>query len=128
HYAPNKRPFHTIIPGALYRDGDLMGVFGVMGGDHQAQAHAQVVSNVVDHGLGPQMAIDHPRFHHDQATDTLVLEMGHPRRLLTELRRRGHNLIPNEGRLFGGGQMILRQDSIWVAGSDRRKDGQACGF
>ncbi|MHA2434037.1 MAG: gamma-glutamyltransferase, partial [Candidatus Thorarchaeota archaeon] len=61
-YAQRKRPFHTIIPGALYKDGTFHGVFGIMGGPHQAQAHAQVVSNLVDYDMRPQQAIDHPRF------------------------------------------------------------------
>ncbi|MHA1216941.1 MAG: gamma-glutamyltransferase [Candidatus Thorarchaeota archaeon] len=128
YYAPGKRPFHTIIPGALYRDGDLLGVFGVMGGDHQAQAHAQVVSNMVDYGMSPQEAIEHPRFHHDQATNTVALENGVPAHVQGRLRRLGHRLVHETAAGFGGGQIIVRLRESWIAGSDHRKDGHAAAF
>ncbi|MHA1934730.1 MAG: gamma-glutamyltransferase [Candidatus Thorarchaeota archaeon] len=127
-YAPGKLPFHTIIPGALYDDNGLYGVFGIMGGAHQAQAHAQFVSNIVDHGMRPQEALDHPRFHHDQFSNTLALENGIPIKVQGELRRRGHNLRSETMSGFGGGQAILKMKSAWIAGSDYRKDGQAAGF
>ncbi|RDE12425.1 MAG: gamma-glutamyltransferase [Candidatus Thorarchaeota archaeon] len=127
-YAPRKRPFHTIIPGALYKDDELMGVFGIMGGDHQAEAHAQFVSNTVDHKMSPQEAIDHPRFHHDQRTNMVWLEEGLPLSTRGALQKKGHQVAPEHTVKFGGGQAILRVHDIWVAGSDYRKDGQASGY
>ena len=127
-YAPKKLPFHTIIPGALYKDKNLMGVFGIMGGAHQSQAHAQFVSNVVDYGMGPQEALDYPRFDHDHESNKVGLENGIPPLIQGQLRKRGHNLIHETTSYFGGGQAILRLDDAWIAGSDCRKDGQAAGF
>jgi gamma-glutamyltranspeptidase/glutathione hydrolase len=127
-YAPRKRPFHTIIPGALYQEGDLFGVFGIMGGAHQAQAHAQFVSNIVDYEMDPQEALDHPRFNHDQKPNTVSLENGIPPNVIGDLRRIGHRIIHETMSGFGGGQAVLRKDGYWIAGSDYRKDGQASGY
>ncbi|MHA2158955.1 MAG: gamma-glutamyltransferase [Candidatus Thorarchaeota archaeon] len=129
-YAPNKLPFHTIIPGALYKKNKLMGVFGIMGGAHQAQAHAQFVSNIVDYKMSPQEAMDFPRFDHDHRTNTIGLEMGIPMYIEGELEKLGHRFVHSDRpRYFGGGQVILRiNDDTWIAGSDYRKDGQAAGF
>ncbi|MFQ5833103.1 MAG: gamma-glutamyltransferase [Candidatus Thorarchaeota archaeon] len=127
-YAPRKRPFHTIIPGALYRDKSFLGVFGIMGGAHQAQAHAQVVSNLVDYNMTPQEAIDSPRFHHNQAANTVGVEEGVPDAVQIELLRLGHKVIEEPPATFGGGQAILRLEDAWIAGSDHRKDGMATGF
>ncbi|MHA2352654.1 MAG: gamma-glutamyltransferase [Candidatus Thorarchaeota archaeon] len=127
-YAPKKLPFHTIIPGALYKEKELMGVFGIMGGAHQAQAHGQFVSNLIDYGMGPQEALDHPRFNHDHTTNKVGLENGIPPKTQTELEGLGHFLIHETASSFGGGQAILRLDDAWIAGSDHRKDGQAAGF
>ncbi|MCF2138245.1 MAG: gamma-glutamyltransferase [Candidatus Thorarchaeota archaeon] len=127
-YAPGKRPFHTIIPGALYREHEFYGVFGIMGGSHQAQAHVQFVSNLVDYNMTPQEALDHPRFHHDQETNMVALENGIPPYIQGELRRLGHRLHHETMVSFGGGQAIIRLDNAWIGGSDHRKDGQAIGF
>ncbi|MGV9103328.1 MAG: gamma-glutamyltransferase [Candidatus Thorarchaeota archaeon] len=127
-YEPGKRPFHTIIPGAAYSNGDLLGVFGIMGGPHQAQAHAQFVSNMLDYELSPQEALDHPRFHHNQNSNTVALENGIPPQAQGELRKRGHSIAHETMAGFGGGQAIFRLRDAWIAGSDFRKDGQATGF
>ncbi len=127
-YAPRKLPFHTIIPGALYKDNDLLGVFGIMGGAHQAQAHGQFVSNVVDYGMYPQEALDFPRFNHDHAKNKVGLENGIPSQVQHELRNLGHVLVHETDSSFGGGQAILRLNDAWIGGSDHRKDGQAAGF
>ncbi len=127
-YAPRKRPFHTIIPGALYREGDLYGVFGIMGGAHQAQAHAQFVSNLVDYRMTPQEALEFPRFHHDQKNNTVAIESGIPSYVQGLLRRKGHRLVHETMSGFGGGQAIMRLDEVWMTGSDHRKDGQAAGY
>jgi gamma-glutamyltranspeptidase/glutathione hydrolase len=127
-YAPNKLPFHTIIPGALYRNKQLLGVFGIMGGAHQAQAHAQFVSNLLDHNMSPQWAMDHPRFHHTHETNDVGLEPGLPFSTIDSLKKRGHSIIEKPDYAYGGGQVILRLHDSWIAGSDRRKDGMAAGF
>ncbi len=129
-YAPKKLPFHTIIPGALYKNKKLMGMFGIMGGAHQAQAHAQFVSNLIDYEMTPQEAMDYPRFNHDHKTNTVGLEMGIPLLVEEELRKRGHQVEHNDSvKYFGGGQAILRfNEDTWIAGSDHRKDGHAAGF
>ncbi len=127
-YAPKKLPFHTIIPGALYKEKELMGVFGIMGGSHQAQAHGQFVSNIVDFDMSPQAALDYPRFDHDHENNKVGLENGIPPHIQGELRTLGHDLIHETTSYFGGGQAILRLHDAWIAGSDYRKDGQAAGF
>ncbi|MBN2228570.1 MAG: gamma-glutamyltransferase [Candidatus Thorarchaeota archaeon] len=127
-FAPKKLPFHTIIPGALYQDGNIQGVFGIMGGSHQAQAHAQFVSNLADYHMGPQEALDYPRFDHDHERNLVALENGIPPEVQGQLRRMGHVLIHETASGFGGGQAILRLEDAWIAGSDYRKDGQAAGF
>jgi gamma-glutamyltranspeptidase/glutathione hydrolase len=127
-YAPKKLPFHTIIPGALYKDKMLMGVFGIMGGAHQAQAHAQFVSNLVDYGMGPQDALDYPRFHHDHVNNSVGFEHGISPELKIGLEKRGHILIEEATSRFGCGQAILTHKDGWIAGSDYRKDGMAAGY
>ncbi|MBE0525352.1 MAG: gamma-glutamyltransferase, partial [Candidatus Thorarchaeota archaeon] len=127
-FAPKKLPFHTIIPGALYKEKEFFGVFGIMGGDHQAQAHAQFVSNLVDYDMGPQEAIDHPRFNHNHVENTVGLERGFPEEIRGRLGKLGHNLTDKPSPSFGGGQAILRLYDSWIAGSDFRKDGHAAGF
>jgi len=125
--APAKRPYHTIIPGLLLRDGRLLGPFGVMGGAMQAQAHFQVVRNVVDRGLDPQAALDAARFRADGGR-AVALEPG----LWPEaegLRALGHEVALAEApHRFGVGQMILTLEDGLVGGSDGRGDGHAAGI
>lgn len=134
--APGKRPFHTIIPGMLVRGGEPWMAFGVMGGHIQPQGHLAFVSNVVDHGLNPQEALDRPRFRYDggrrvsvEAPELPVEEGGN---LGEALAARGHEVRgPDLTTLdvFGGGQAIERlPDGVWAGASDRRKDGCALGF
>lgn len=127
-FAPRKLPFHTIIPGALYKDDDLFGVFGIMGGSHQAQAHGQFISNLVDYEMSPQAAIDFSRFDHDQEKNIVSLERNMPSALYNELQEMGHSVAKGPALGFGGGQAILHLEDSWIAGSDYRKDGQAAGF
>jgi gamma-glutamyltranspeptidase/glutathione hydrolase len=123
---PGRRPYHTIIPGMLRRDGVLWGPFGVMGGFIQAQAHAQLVHGLVDLELDPQAALDRPRFRVDG--DAVRLEEG----LWADadsVRAAGLEVILDDDvRGFGGGQAILREGDALVGGSDPRKDGHAAGF
>ncbi len=123
---PGRRPYHTIIPGMLLRDGSLLGPFGVMGGFIQAQAHVQLISALVDGGLDPQTALDRPRFRVDRGE--VLLEEGLWERA-AEVEALGLRPVPSTDHgLFGGGQAILRSEAGWVGGSDRRKDGRAAGF
>ena len=125
--APAKRPFHTIIPGLLLRDGQLWGPFGVMGGPMQAQGHLQVVHALVDRGLDPQRALDAPRFRVEEDW-SVALERG----LWPEadaLRTLGHELRLDEVEHgFGVGQCILVEGESLAGGSDGRGDGHAAGF
>jgi gamma-glutamyltranspeptidase/glutathione hydrolase len=129
--APGKRPYHTIIPGLLLRDGALLGPFGLMGGHMQPQGHVQLVSHMVDRGLDPQAALDEPRWRLDRAGRegwTLALEEPF-HRLGAALARRGHRVLSDpdpEG--FGGGQAVLVRDDALIAGSESRKDGVALGY
>jgi gamma-glutamyltranspeptidase / glutathione hydrolase len=123
---PGRRPYHTIIPGMLLRDGALRGPFGVMGGFIQAQAHMQFVSALVDDGLDPQAALDRPRFRVDG--DYVRLEEGLWERD-ADLEPLGYRTVRETDTFaFGGGQAILVQGDALVGGSDARKDGYAAGI
>ena len=124
--APGKRPFHTIIPGFLSRDGQPLGPFGVMGASMQPQGHLQVVSNLVDHGLNPQAALDAPRWRFDRG-NRVFLEQTVPRHVGLGLSDLGHDVrVVAEPGMFGKGQMILRlENGVLVAGSEPRADGMA---
>jgi gamma-glutamyltranspeptidase/glutathione hydrolase len=133
--APGKRPLHTIIPAMLLRGEEPWMAFGIMGGDSQPQSHLAFVSNLVDHGLNPQEALDRARFRWHEGTrvaiespDAVVDEGG---TLEAALASRGH-AVERPPRvfvdLFGGGQAIAREaDGVLVGASDRRKDGCALG-
>lgn len=123
---PGRRPYHTIIPGMLLREGALAGPFGVMGGFIQAQAHVQLVSSLVDDGLDPQAALDRPRFRVEG--ETVRLEPGLWGEADTLARTGLTPVRSDELAEFGGGQAILRHADGWIGGSDSRKDGYAAGF
>ena len=127
--AGGKRPYHTIIPGFLTRDGQAVGPFGVMGGYMQPQGHTQVVSGMVDYGLNPQAALDAPRWRVNGGLE-VILEMDTPEHVLRGLVDRGHQVtVPPHRGDFGRGQIIWRLDNnLYVAGSDRRADGAAVGW
>jgi gamma-glutamyltranspeptidase/glutathione hydrolase len=123
---PGRRPYHTIIPGLLLRDGGLVGPFGVMGGFIQAQAHVQLVSALVDRRLDPQAALDLPRFWVDG--ELVRLEEGLWGRA-EELERRGYHVARDDDDFaFGGGQAIVVDGEALLGGSDPRKDGYAAGL
>lgn len=122
---PGRRPFHTIIPGLLLRDGALLGPFGVMGAFMQAQGHVQLVSGLVDEGLDPQAAIDRPRFR--ARDDAVHLEEGLWERA-GELEGLGFKVVKSREPDFGGAQAIVVQGEALLGGSDPRKDGYAAGF
>jgi gamma-glutamyltranspeptidase/glutathione hydrolase len=123
---PGRRPYHTIIPGLLAQDGELVGPFGVMGGFIQAQAHVQFLCGILEDGLDPQAALDRPRFRVDD--DALLLEAGDWKLEASGLRDYPTRLVEDHFQ-FGGGQAILRDraNGTLIGGSDSRKDGLAFG-
>ncbi|HEX2921199.1 MAG TPA: gamma-glutamyltransferase [Bacteroidales bacterium] len=137
-YAPGKRPFHTIIPGFITKDGKPWVSFGVMGGDMQPQGHAQIVINLIDFKMNLQEAGDAPRIYHTGSSEPtgqqmttggiLMLESGFRTEVLQNLMNRGHTIQWNLGG-YGGYQAIMRGDNnVWYGASESRKDGQASGY
>jgi gamma-glutamyltranspeptidase / glutathione hydrolase len=127
--AGGKRPFHTIIPGFVMRNGSPLAAFGVMGGPIQPPGHVQTVVRMVDHGMNPQAALDAPRWKVN-AGRSIDLEASASRELRDGLIALGHQLesVPDSYMDFGAGQVILKTDVGYVAASDPRRDGQAAGF
>ena len=132
---PNKRPYHTIIPGMLMQDGELYAPFGVMGGFMQPQGHAQVVVNMVDFGMNPQEALDAGRFCilDGQSGGKVYIEDEISVKVMSELTGMGHEVVPcSDWRrgIFGRGQIIYRNPvtGVLTAGSDPRADGCAIGW
>jgi gamma-glutamyltranspeptidase/glutathione hydrolase len=126
---PAKRPYQTIIPGFVTRDGKPVMSFGVMGGTMQPQGHAQVMVRIADYGQSPQTACDGPRFRFVQGMDVSVEDGGFPTATLEELQRRGHRIVNiDDYNQFGSAQLIWKLDGGYFAASDPRRDGQAVGF
>ena len=141
-YAPGKRPFHTIIPGFVMRDGKPWEAFGVMGGGMQPQGHVQVLTNQIDFGLNVQEAGDAARWQHEgdneptgekieEAGGYVELESGIPAETARELWKKGHNVRFDVGG-YGGYQAIKVEmhdgQRVYVGASESRKDGQAAGY
>lgn len=138
-YAPGKRPFHTIIPAFITKDGKPWLSFGVMGGAMQPQGHVQIVVNLIDFGMSLQEAGDAPRIQHlgssqptgEEMTDggTLYMESGFDYEVIRGLMQRGHNISFGDG-IYGGYQAILKDEEkgIYFGASESRKDGQASGY
>ncbi len=126
---PNKRPYHTIIPGFVTRGGAPLMSFGVMGGHMQHQGHVQMVTRIFDHGENPQAASDAPRWHVTPEFG-VTLEDGFRAATARELAHRGHAVrMESDHRLFGGAQLICAlPDGGYCAASDHRKEGAAVGF
>ena len=127
--APGKRPYHTIIPAFLSKDGVPIGPFGVMGGYMQPQGHVQMVVNQVDYGMNPQAALDAPRWQWLRGRQ-VVLELSVPDHIVRGLASRGHTVeVRPHPASFGKGQIIRRLgNGVYVAGSEPRCDGCAVGF
>jgi len=125
--APGKRPFHTLVPAMVMKDGKPWLSFGVMGGDMQPQGHVQVLINLVDFGMNVQEAGEAPRFRH--TGNGLALESAISPEARFYLNDRGHRLINSIG-VFGGFQGILidPKTRVMMGGSDPRKDGLAIGY
>jgi gamma-glutamyltranspeptidase/glutathione hydrolase len=137
---PGKRPFQTIIPAFVTRDGQPLMAFGLMGGDMQPQGHAQVIVNLFDFGMNLQEAGDAIRFHHSGSSEptgtvmkdggVLHIEDGLPAAVLEELARRGHVLKPEPVGAYGGYQAIWRDPAtgVYTGATEKRKDGCALGY
>ena len=138
-YEPGKRPFHTIIPAFITKDGLPYMSYGVMGGSMQPQGHAQIVVNMIDFGMNIQEAGDAPRIRHDgssqptgsKMTDGGVvnLESGIPLESIRELMKRGHHIQSSNGG-YGGYQAIMwdKEKGVYFGASESRKDGHAAGY
>ena len=141
-YAPGKRPFHTIIPGFVIKDGKPWEAFGVMGGGMQPQGHVQVLTNQIDFGLNVQEAGDASRWQHEgdneptgekmtESGGYVEVESGIPNESVRELRKKGHDVRFDVGG-YGGYQAIKVEmhdgQRVYVGASESRKDGQAAGY
>jgi gamma-glutamyltranspeptidase/glutathione hydrolase len=124
-----KRPYHTIIPGFLTKDGQPVGPFGVMGGHMQPQGHVQMMVNTIDYGLNPQASLDATRWYWGEGREIKVEPAIDPA-IVAGLRERGHEVeVDADVDVFGNGQIIWRLESgAYVAGSDGRTDGCALGY
>jgi len=131
--APGKRPFHTIIPAFLTRDGQPVMSFGVMGANMQPQGHLQTLVRMIDHGQNPQMACDAPRWRFNAGL-SINVEASMPAATVQGLQARGHRteVLQDSYQDFGAGQFIWRmgdpQVHGYLAASDARRDGLAAGF
>ena len=136
---PGKRPFHTIIPAFVMKDGKPLMSFGLMGGSMQPQGHAQIVVNLIDFGMNLQEAGDAARINHTGSSQpngsrmddggTVRLETGFSEDVRQELESRGHTLGSSNGS-FGGYQAIYfdEAEGVYLGASEVRKDGQAAGY
>ncbi len=138
-YAPGKRPFHTIIPAFVMKDGKPYMSFGLMGGGMQPQGHVQVLINHIDYGMNIQEAGDAARFLHDggrrptgqhgDPIGTLYLEPGVPEATRRRLETMGHRVqMDDTGVRFGGYQAILRQGGVYAGATEMRKDGTVAAY
>jgi gamma-glutamyltranspeptidase/glutathione hydrolase len=133
-FEPGKRPFHTLIPAMVFKDGKLLMSYGVMGGDIQAQGHVQVLINLIERGLNLQQAIDAPRVRYISGRG-VMMEESLTAPVIEALLKRGHErVLPPAGvmhRTFMGGGQAIMIDPVTGAllgGSDSRKDGLAIGY
>ena len=138
-YAPGKRPFHTIIPAFVTKDGVPFLSFGVMGGDFQPQGHSQIVMNVIDFGMNIQEAGDAPRWDHKGSSSPrgnkvknsgkIRVESGISYETIRQLMARGHDVGFATG-IYGGYQAILwdAKNKVYRGASESRKDGQVSGY
>ncbi len=135
--AKGKRPFHTIIPAFVTKDGEPFMSFGLMGGAVQPQGHAQIIVNMIDFGMNPQEAGDAPRMRHTGSSQpngsimtkggVLFLESGFDYEVIRDLEEKGHEIRTANG-IFGGYQAIMVKDGVYYGASESRKDGMAAGY
>ncbi|MEM9145413.1 MAG: gamma-glutamyltransferase family protein [Pseudomonadota bacterium] len=124
--AGSKRPLHTIIPGMLKRGERIVMPFGVMGGPYQAAGHMRLVSNLNDHGMGIQDAIDAPRLFFED--ELIRVESGYPDAVVAQLAEKGHRVERPASGIGGAQAIVIGEDGILTGGSDPRKDGIALGY
>jgi gamma-glutamyltranspeptidase/glutathione hydrolase len=139
--APDKRPFHTIIPAFVTKDGKPFMSLGVMGGDFQPLGHVQILLNIVDFGMNIQEAGDAPRIDHlgstspigeaqDKDGGRVMLENGFSPSTIRRLLEMGHSVGYGFGGSFGGYQAIMYDErrNVYFGASESRKDGCAMGY
>lgn len=124
-----KRPYHTIIPAFMTKDGQAVSAFGIMGGFMQPQAHVQVAMNMIDFGLNPQQALDAPRWQWIGGK-TVEVEQDTPNHIIRQLQRMGHNVVVQPDPYhMGRGQIIIRdEDGVLCGATEKRTDGQIACF
>jgi len=139
-YAPGKRPFHTIIPGFITKNGEPFMSFGVMGGGFQPLGHVQIIMNIVDFKMNTQEAGDAPRIAHEGGTEPtgevnklpgiVQLESGFPVESIRRLMEMGHNVGWGPPNTYGGYQAIRwdPEQKVYFGASESRKDGQSAGY
>jgi len=122
--APGKKPYHTIIPGFLMKDGKALGPFGVMGGYMQPQGHVQVMMNMIDFGMNPQEALDAPRWQWIGGKK-VEIETGFKPEIVEALKKRGHEIkVEEDFTSFGRGQIIIRdEEGVLIGATEPRTDG-----
>lgn len=128
--APNKKPYHTIIPGFIKKEGEFVGPFGVMGGFMQPQGHVQVVMNLIDFNLNPQQALDAPRWQWMEGMK-ITVEPDFHSRIIKGLIKKGHDVkIDHHLGSFGRGQIILKNlhKNTYVGGTEKRCDGTIASY
>jgi gamma-glutamyltranspeptidase/glutathione hydrolase len=138
-YEPGKRPFHTIIPAFVTKDGEPWMSFGVMGGAMQPQGHVQIIMNIIDFGMNLQEAGDAPRIRHEGSSEptgermadggTVYLEDGFPLEARRALESMGHRISWSRDG-YGGYQAIMvdAEHHVYIGASESRKDGHAAGY
>ena len=124
---PNKRPFHTIIPAFVTKNGKPLMSIGVMGGVMQPQGHVQLMIRIFEHRQNPQAALDAPRWRVSQDLK-IFLESGFNQEVFNGLSQLGHEVSKRDYTRFGGGQIIYKLEDGYLGASDWRKDGHAVGF
>jgi gamma-glutamyltranspeptidase/glutathione hydrolase len=124
---PGKRPFHTLVPAVAKFDEDDWAAFGVMGGYMQPQGHLQVLTNVLDCGMGAQAALDAPRWRYRE-DGSIAVEARMPAEIQHGLLRRGHEIGVSRPLLFGGAQYVRSRAGVLEGATEPRKDGIAAGF
>ena len=139
-FEPGKRPFHTIIPAFVTKDGKPWLSYGVMGGAMQPQGHVQILLNMIDFGMNLQEAGDAPRIQHDGSTEPagqntamtdggeVDLETGYSIETIRALMRKGHSVRFADGPYGGYQAIMVNPDGGYVGASESRKDGMAAGY